>query len=238
MLTNKERQSPFPSGGLIPTSKSNGGGNAKRLPTLGEISSLASTKVKSRTINTREEAGDLTLPDGVAVPVRAIRPDDAPALQRLYGRLSKQSIHLRFFSYMKQLPDRMAKHLACVDGINRFSLVALDPNKQDEIIAVVRFDREVGTCKAEYAALVEDRWQGHGLGLGMTRRLILTARAGGVRCLYGLVMRGNRPMLALLRHLDLPGRERTVKDVRLVEIELQPGGCVGLESDAHGAGRQ
>jgi GNAT superfamily N-acetyltransferase len=102
---------------------------------------------------------------------------------------------------------------------------------------VVRFEREVGTCKAEYAALVEDRWQGHGLGLAMTRRLILIARAGGVRCLYGLVMRGNRPMLALLRRLDLPGRERTVKDVRLVEIELQPEDCVGLESDAHGAGR-
>jgi GNAT superfamily N-acetyltransferase len=186
--------------------------------------------VKSRTINTREEAGDLTLPDGVAVPVRAIRPDDAPALQRLYGRLSKQSIHLRFFGYMKQLPDHMAKHLACVDGINRFALVALDPNKQDEIVAVVRFDREVGTCKAEYAALVEDCWQGHGLGLGMTRRLILIARARRVTCLYGLVMRGNRPMLALLRRLDLPGRERLEKDGRLVEVELQPGSCVDLAS--------
>jgi GNAT superfamily N-acetyltransferase len=133
---------------------------------------------------------------------------------------------------MKQLPDHMAKHLACVDGFNRFALVALDPNKQDEIIAVVRFDREVGTCKAEYAALVEDRWQGHGLGLGMTRRLVLIARAGGVRCLCGLVMRGNKPMLALLRRLDLPGRERLEKDARLVEVELQSGGCVGLEFDA------
>jgi hypothetical protein len=90
----------------------------------------AEYRVKSRTINTREEAGDLTLPDGAAVPVRAIRPDDAPALQRLYGRLSKQSIHLRFFGYMKQLPDHMAKHLACVDGINRFALVALDPTSR------------------------------------------------------------------------------------------------------------
>src|SRR5919107_3277074 len=238
MLTNKERQSPFPSGGLIPTSKSNGGGVAQRSPTLGEILNPASSRVKSRTTSLREEVGDLTLTHGTAVPVRAIRPDDAPALQRLYGRLSKQSIHLRFFGYMKQLPDHMAKHLACVDGINRFALVALDPNKQDEIIAVVRFEREVGTCKAEYAALVEDRWQGQGLGLGMTRRLILIARAGGVRCLYGLVMRGNKPMLALLRHLDLPGRERLEEDARLVEIELQPEGCVGLESDAHGAGRQ
>jgi hypothetical protein len=152
--------------------------------------------------------------------------DDAPTPQRLYGRLSKQSIHLRFFGYMKQLPDHIAKHLACVDGINRSTLVALDPNKQDEIIAVVRFDREVGTCKAEYASLVEVRWQGRGLGLGMTRRLILIAHAVGVRCLYGLVMRGNKPMLALLRCLDLPGHERLEKDTRLVEASgLPPAGA-------------
>lgn len=47
-------------------------------------------------------------------------------------------------------------------------------------------------------------------------------------------MRGNKPMLGLLHRLDLPGRERLAKDVRLAEIELQPGGCVSLESDAHG----
>ena len=229
---------PFTSGGLIPTSTSNGGGNVQRPPTLGKILNPASNRVKSRTTNSQEVARDITLTDGVAVSVRVIRSDDAPALQRLYGRLSKQSIHLRFFGYMKQLSDRMAKHLACVDGINRFALVALDPNKQDEIIAVVRFDREVGTDKAEYAALVEDRWQGRGLGLAMTRRLIIVARDRGVRCLYGLVMRGNRPMLGLLRRLDLPERERLVQDAKLVEVELRPVGCVGLESDAHGAGRQ
>jgi GNAT superfamily N-acetyltransferase len=135
---------------------------------------------------------------------------------------------------MKQLPDRMAKHLACVDGINRFALVALDPNKQDEIIAVVCFDREVGTDKAEYAALGEDRWQGRGLGLAMTRQLIIVAHDRGVRCLYGLVMRGNRPMLGLLRRLDLPERERLVQDAKLAEVELRPVGCVGLEFDTRG----
>ena len=223
---------PFTAGGSIPTSTSNGGGDAQRPPILSEISSPAPTKVRARTTNTREEARDITLIDGAAVPVRAIRPNDAPAPQRLYGRLSERSIHLRFFGYMKQLPDRMARHLACANSVKRFALVALDPDKQDEIIAVVRFDRQVGTDKAEYAALVEDRWQGHGLGLAMTRRPIVVARDKEVRCLYGLVTRGNRPMLGLLRRLDLPVRERLEKDARLVEIELQSGGCVGLEFDA------
>ena len=97
---------PFSSGGLIPTSTSNGGGNAGRLPTLGGILSSVPGRVKSLTMNAREEAGDLTLTDEVAVPVRAIRPDDAPALQRLHRRLSKQSIHLRFFGYIRNCPIR------------------------------------------------------------------------------------------------------------------------------------
>src|SRR5919112_4815888 len=183
-------------------------------------------------MNKRKDVGKLTLADGVVVPIRMIRPDDAPALQRLHSRLSAESIRLRFFGGMKELPAQKAKHFAHVDGLNSFALVALDPTDQDEIIAVVRFDGEAGTDKAEYAALVEDRWQGRGLGLSMTRRLIVVARDREVRCLYGLVMRGNKPMLGLLRRLDLPRRERLEKDARMVEIELQFEGCVSLEYDA------
>ena len=105
-------------------------------------------RVKSLTMNAREEAGGLTPTDDVAVPVLAIRPDDSPAPQWLHRRLSKQSIHLRFFGYMKELCNQMAEHLAYVDGVDRFALVALDPDKQDEIIAVVRFDCEGGADKA------------------------------------------------------------------------------------------
>src|ERR687896_2136373 len=136
--------------------------------------------------NEHQEAGKLTLRDGVVVPVRTISPDDAPALQRLHSRLSEQSIRTRFFSSMKKLSDQQAKHFADVDGFNHYALVALDPEKQEEIIAVVRFSREGSTDKAEYAALVEDHWQGQGVGLGLTHQLIHEARDRGIRSLYGL----------------------------------------------------
>src|SRR5215207_9815012 len=80
----------------------------------------------------------LALPSGVEIPFRVVRPEDAPALQRV--------IHL--------------------------GLVALDPEDPNEIIAVVRYAREPGDERAEYAAIVEDRWQGHGVGRGLTAQLI------------------------------------------------------------------
>ena len=151
-----------------------------------------------------EEAQVLTLPSGVALSVRVIRPDDASALQRIHSRCSERTIYLRFFGSLEELPDKKAKYFASTDGVNHFGLVALDPDDQNEIIGVVRFDRESDSKKAEYAALVEDRWQDQGVGTALTRLLIDEARDKGVRFFYALVKSGNKHMLELLRHLDLP----------------------------------
>lgn len=164
----------------------------------------------------------LTLPSGVALPVRVVRPDDASALQRVHSRCSERTIYLRFFGSLEELPDKKAKYFASTDGSDHFGLVALDPDDPNEIIAVMRFDREPGSDKAEYAALVEDRWQDQGVGTALTRRLIDEARDKGVRFFYALVKGGNRRMLKLLRHLDLPEQERQDSEpgVKRIEVEL------------------
>jgi RimJ/RimL family protein N-acetyltransferase len=165
-------------------------------------------------------SGILTLRDGTNVPVREIRAEDAAALQRLVDRSSERSIELRFFGPMKELSDEKARRFAEVDGKDRFALVALDPEDEDEIVAVVRYEREAGTDGAEYAALVEDRFQGRGLGIGLTRRLIEAARERGIKRLHALVMRENRRMLRLLRSLEFPERQRWENGLEHVEIEL------------------
>lgn len=163
----------------------------------------------------------LVLRDGVPVPVRRIRAGDAAALQRLVGRSSDRSIELRFFGPLKELSDVMAGRFAEVDGKDRFALVALDPDDEDEIVGVVRYEREGGTDGAEYAALIEDRFQGRGLGVGLTKHLIEAARENGIRHLHALVMRENIGMLSLLRSLGLPEREHWQDGAEHVEIDLR-----------------
>src|SRR5215210_4429817 len=148
-----------------------------------------------------------TLGDGACVPVRRIRAEDAAALQRLVGRSSDWSVELRFFGPLKELSEEMAERFADVDGEDRYALVALDPEDPDEIVGVVRYERERGTDGAEYAALIEDRFQGRGLGISLTRHLIEAARENGIRHLHAMVMRENIGMLSLLRSLGLPERE-------------------------------
>jgi RimJ/RimL family protein N-acetyltransferase len=165
----------------------------------------------------------LTLADGTVVSVREVEPEDASALQRLFGRLSEKTIYLRYFGPKNELSDEKAQHIADVDGTDRYALVALDPEDKDEIVGLVGYDREEeGSDSAEYAALVEDRLQGRGLGLGLTHALIQAARERGVKDFEALVLPENRGMIRLLSDLELPERVRREEGAKHFSINLFP----------------
>lgn len=171
----------------------------------------------------KEDSGSIDLPDGTSVAYHAIAPDNASALQRFHHRLSERSIYLRFFAAKPELSDREAVYFTNLDKINRFALVAVDPERPEEIVGVVSFDREGTTERAEYAAEVEDSWQGRGLGLALTRRLIEAALKRDVRIFTAFVLPQNRGMLHLLRGLGLPERLRYEEDgTDYIEISLSP----------------
>jgi RimJ/RimL family protein N-acetyltransferase len=169
-----------------------------------------------------EDSGSAELLDGTSVAYHAIAPDNASALQRFHHRLSERSIYLRFFAAKPELSDREAGYFANVDGINRVALVAVDPERPQEIIGVVSFDREGTSERAEYAAEVEDRWQGRGLGLALTKHLIEAALNRGIRTFTAIVLPENARMLHLLRGLGLPERLRYEDGTDYVEIDLSP----------------
>jgi GNAT superfamily N-acetyltransferase len=169
-----------------------------------------------------EDSGSVELLDGTSVAYHAIAPDNAAALQRFHHRLSERSIYLRFFAAKPELSDREADYFTNVDGINRLALVALDPERPQEIIGVVSFDREGTTERAEYAAEVEDRWQGRGLGMALTRHLTQAALKRGVSTFTAIVLPKNRGMLHLLRNLGLPERLRYEDGTDFIEIDLSP----------------
>jgi RimJ/RimL family protein N-acetyltransferase len=169
-----------------------------------------------------EDSGSVELLDGTSVAYHAIAPDNASALQRFHHRLSERSIYLRFFGVKPELSDREAVYFTNLDKINRFALVAVDPERPEEIIAVVSFDREETTERAEYAAEVADSWQGKGLGLALTRRLVEAALKRDVRTFTAIVFPQNRGMLHLLRDLGLPERSRYEDGTDYIEIDLSP----------------
>lgn len=166
------------------------------------------------------DAGAIVLEDGTWIPYRPIMPADRPALQRFHGRHSELAIYLRFFNVQRTLGDAQARHFTELDGVDRFALVALDPADHDEIIGVVRYDREPGTDRAEYAAIVAGAWQGKGIGLAMTRLLIDSARRRGIRAFCAYVLPENLRMLNLLRDLGLPETIQFEDGVERIDVLL------------------
>ena len=123
-----------------------------------------------------------------------MRADDVERLRRLFFRLSPETVQLRFFQPVRAPSEKMLHHFAEVDHDAREALVA---EVNGEIVAVVRYDRGADPRTAEVAILVEDAWQGHGLGKLLLRRLTNEALSHGIETLTATVLGQNRRALGL-----------------------------------------
>jgi len=141
----------------------------------------------------------LVLADGALLAVRAIEPDDVDRLERMFHRLSPETVYRRFFSPVQRPPHKSLERLANVDHDCREALVAL---YGDEIVAVARYDATCGEHEAEIAVTVEDAWQHRGLGRRLARRLANEALTHGIDHFVATMLPENRAALGLLRNLS------------------------------------
>ena len=159
-----------------------------------------------------------TLPGGQRVRLRPIRPDDAPRLEELYARLSQHSAYQRFFTVMHRLPPDWARFLAAVDHQRRFAVVAEEPAAPSTLVGVARYEPLPDKETVELAVVVQDSWQGRGLGRLLLRDLLRAAELNGIRRFRAFVLAENRRMLHVLtREADV--HERRV-DRGVVELTL------------------
>jgi len=143
----------------------------------------------------------VTLTDGAEVRLRPIQPEDEAALTALYERLSPQTAYQRFFTAMRRLPPDWVHILANVDYERRMAIVAVDP--AGELIGVARYMYDQRAGEAEIAIVIEDRWQGRGLGKRLLAELVGYAAGRGIRRLRAYVLADNVRMLRLLRRLTV-----------------------------------
>lgn len=137
--------------------------------------------------------------DGATVTIRLIETADAYRLLRMFDRVSPESAYHRFFSPMPRPRRAALVHLAGLDSQYHEAMVA---EADGDIVGVARYDGRPGEDDAEVAVIVEDAWQGRGLGTKLLHRL---ARVGARRGLVGfraVVLGENRRALPFLRRLS------------------------------------
>lgn len=173
---------------------------------------------------------DVALRDGTTVHVRPARAGDAAGLRELFEHLSEESRYLRFFSGAVDLP-LVVRWASQVDYRKRDGLVAVT-GPRDRIVAHAGWEREAERPeRAEVALVIDDGFQGRGLGTILLGQLAESARAQGVELLVAEVLPANHRMIQVLRDSGFGVRTRSLPGVVAAEIStvLTPDGLARFE---------
>ena len=145
---------------------------------------------------------EVILKDGARVRIRPVLPEDEPRLVTLHGRLSRDTKYQRFFTVRKRLPPDWAHYFANEDYGRRLALVAeRDLDWRPELIGVARYEPSAGKDTAEVALVVQDYWQGRGLGTILLNEILGAGEAMGIRRFRAYALADNHRMLAMLSRL-------------------------------------
>jgi len=166
-------------------------------------------------------AGRAALSDGRVVDIDPISPRDFTAERAFVSALSLSSRYRRFHFGLRELSPEQAHAMTELDPQHEVAFVARPASTGDDapIVADARYVLRADSADAEFAIAVADDWQGAGLGRELLQRLAAHARSHGVTRLFGDVLWGNNPMLALVRKLG--GRiGRSGGDATVVRAEF------------------
>ncbi|MFI6927620.1 GNAT family N-acetyltransferase [Nonomuraea spiralis] len=156
------------------------------------------------------------LADGAEVTVRPLTSIYREAVRDLHDRCSPEARRFRYFTSMPALPPRTFDRLC--DRGRGFSLVA---GHDGQVVAMANLMFTPDPGVAELALLVEDRWQGLGLGATLARMLVRQARDLGYAEVRATLLADNARMRGLLTTLGATLGH--TEDPAIVEARLPVG---------------
>ena len=161
---------------------------------------------------------DVVLRDGGTAHLRPIVPSDADALQAMHRAQSPESIYLRFFAPMPQIPAKDLDRFVTVDYRDRVAFVMI---VGDELIGVGRYDR-IDADSAEVAFNIADSHQGRGIGSILLEHLAVAAREVGISVFTAEVLPHNRSMLQVFTAAGYEVSREFEDGVVAVRFEIDP----------------
>jgi GNAT superfamily N-acetyltransferase len=138
----------------------------------------------------------------MTLTLRPISPADEAALIEFHDRCSEATHYLRFAAPKPRLRPHEAQYLCGVDDHRRGALVITDSDDPRTIHGVGRWER-LNLTDAELAFVIEDAYQGQGLGRKLIEATIERAHEEGFTRLLTDMLPSNYRMRRLARDYDL-----------------------------------
>ena len=161
------------------------------------MAALAEVRGESSAYGWREN-----LPDGRSIAVRLSRPEDVAGVEAMHERSSAESRYQRYFTPMNEWREDNLRRIS--GGHRGTTLVVTDDHETVIALGNVFPMGPDDATIAEVALIVDDAWQGCGVGLILTEHLIDVARQMGFEQLIAYVLADNRAMLGLLDRTSVP----------------------------------
>ncbi|MGD9871766.1 MAG: GNAT family N-acetyltransferase [Thauera sp.] len=146
---------------------------------------------------------DWKVGDGRPVRTRPVRPEDAKLLLGFFDALSPETRYMRFMEELDELSPAMVARFTQIDYDREMALIAttIDDKGAEQMIGIARYALAADGESVEFALVVADDWQRHGLGRRLMGALIEVARGKGFRSIFGDVLGKNAKMLRLMHSL-------------------------------------
>jgi GNAT superfamily N-acetyltransferase len=139
----------------------------------------------------------------------------------MFKRLSPDSIYMRFLEPRKALSQKEAERFAQVDYQDNMAIVATLPSSGD-IVGVARygegFPPEPGVVDA--AVIVQDDFQGRGLGTILLLRLVEYAQDQGIKAMHATVHQSNARIMRFITKSGLPTERKLAGGVWDIKVSL------------------
>jgi GNAT superfamily N-acetyltransferase len=162
----------------------------------------------------------LTLPEGEAIIVRRADTGDVAAAKEMHGRCSSRTLSLRYHGPVGDA-DRYLNHLLSP----RYGRTLAVETASGRIVALghLLWDGD----ETEVALLVEDAWQGRGIGSELLGRLAGMAAEAGCASVYAVTQASNTGMVAAMRGLGLPLDYQIEEGTLVITARLETAAVAG-----------
>jgi acyl-CoA hydrolase/RimJ/RimL family protein N-acetyltransferase len=163
-----------------------------------------------------------TFKDGLELKIRPIKQSDEDMMRRLFYTFSDESKYLRYFTNVRTMPhENMQKYLQ-IDYSKTLSIVAIQQKGNSEkIIAEGRYAEYPEENTYELAFVVDEDFQGKGIGTFLVNYLIKIASESGLPKLSASVLRKNNKMLDIFKKADVTPRIRLDGDIYELDFILK-----------------
>jgi len=143
--------------------------------------------------------------EDISAHFRVIKPSDEEDMRKLFYRFSDQAVYYRYFSPIKTMPHTTMQEYVNIDYRHIMSIVGIIKESGIErIIAEGRYALSKDSPYADVAFIVDEKFQGSGIGSFLLETLIKIARRRGIEGFTADVLTENKPMLKVFEKVPFP----------------------------------